>query len=201
MKLTGKTNLLVLSVALAITTTVASAGAEERLEPEQPVYERFRQNLVHRHDRGLMFRAELGAGFVAVSEDEHLSSSGAGVLGAVAVGWLPWQQIALHLNGWAIVGRRIGWLGIGPGATYWFGDGTGPWFVSGAIGFVTTGDGAWFRQNAIGTELQAGAYGWVGSQSTMGISLVAGAEGIDVDADGTVREGWRVGLRVGVEFE
>lgn len=43
--------------------------------------------------------------------------------------------------------------------------------------------------------------GWIGDHSMLGASLMAGAEGFDLDGDDSRIEGWRVGLRLTAAFE
>src|SRR5690554_5139005 len=63
------------------------------LEMNQPVYRRFKTNIPRQHDRGGLFRIEVGAAAVTSTDVE---SGGFTLSGQLAVGWLPWTQVGLH---------------------------------------------------------------------------------------------------------
>jgi hypothetical protein len=99
-----------------------------------------------------------------------------------------------------MLGGDVGVLGFGPGATYYFESRNNAW-LSGQIGAVTIKDREnWGDQWAIGTEIEAGLYGWTGRKWSMGASVFGGLEGINLDGDDRMPWGWRLGLRLGVVY-
>ena len=179
--------------------------AQETMLPTQPIDERFATNFSERHDRGMMLRLEAGAGYASrwqsdLGADGDVAAQGIGALLSLAVGWLPAEQVALHLSTWGVIGRGTVALAAGPGVTYWFSP-EGPWFVSAAVGMMTLEQDWLFEQFALAGELEAGLFGWIGDHAEMGASLIVAAEGIDVDSDDVQHLGWRTGVRLGVGFD
>jgi hypothetical protein len=189
--------------------SIANVGelrGETVQQSSQPVSERFQTNFDERHDRGMMLRLEAGAGFVSrwssdLGTDGEVAAQGIGALLSLAVGWLPVEQVAVHLSTWGVVGRGAQALAAGPGATYWFAP-EGPWFVSACAGIMTLDRGGeLFDQFALAGELEGGLFGWVGDHAEMGASIIVAAEGLDIDSDGIQQLGWRTGVRVGIGFD
>lgn len=183
------------------------AGAE-LLEPKQPISTRFETNLAERHDRGAYLRLSLGAGYASWWSSNFGTQGGnigvgVGLSGQLALGWLPWERVALHIGIWGITGYRLTLVGAGPGITYWFSDDS-PWYLSMMVGPTTTGSSSIYTptdQWGVGAETEIGLMSWIGDHSMLGMSLVAGGEGFDLDGDGTHIAGWRVGLRLTTAFE
>lgn len=198
--------LLVLTTTTALClasmpSAVAQQKEEESVQPRQPIYERFQANLSRNHDRGGLVRVELGAAYASQGESSATDVAGVGIIGQLAVGWLPWRQTAVHLTTWGLLGRQILTVAAGPGVTYWFGDGTGGLFASMSIGVATLSDRDQIPdQYALATEMELGISSWTGAFSSMGVSIVGAAEGVNLDGDAYRPEGWRIGLRGGVIF-
>lgn len=196
----------VVFASLACLPTVSQA--KQRIEARQPVSSRFETNLAERHDRGAYLRMSLGAGYASWwSSDLGVQGGrigdGVGASGQIAVGWLPWEKVALHVSAWAITGYTLTLAGAGPGITYWFSDDS-PWYLSIALGPTTTGSTSAATTTAqwgFGGEAEIGLMGWIADHSMLGMSLVTGAEGFDLDGDNTHIEGWRMGLRLSMAFE
>lgn len=169
------------------------------LEPAQPVYRRFKTNLPRQHDRGGLFRLEIGAATVTPTDFE---SGGFTLSGQLAVGWLPWSQVGLHgtVFGWGT--DEKGALGIGPGLSYWLSE-TSPHYISASAGpviVISSNNELENTQIQLGGELVFGLYGWVGSAWSIGASLAVGGEAFDLDGDGNQSPRARIGIRLGVTF-
>ena len=148
-------------------------------------------------------RVEMGAGYGGYATDDtedRFEVSGFGGIGNLAVGWLPWERVAVHMSAWGMTGGGVGVLSVGPGATYFF-DARKSTFASGEIGCATfEGVESWGSQWGFATEAEAGWYGWTGRKWSMGASLFGGLEGFDLDGDGRAPWGWRLGIRLGVVY-
>lgn len=175
----------------------------EVVRPTQPVTSRFRHDFPRNHDKGMLVRVALGAGYAELATDDtkdRFEERGVGAMPSVAIGWLPSEKVAIHGSAWGMMGGGVGVLGVGPGATYYFDARENTW-VSAQIGGVTFDDlEKWGNQWGIGTELEGGLYGWTDRKWSMGASLFGGLEGIDVDGDGRAPWGWRLGIRLGVVY-
>jgi hypothetical protein len=194
---------MMLVVAFGLVPATSSAQEGNVLRPQQPVSSRFKRDLPRNHDRGVLARVSLGVGYALVASDageDRFEESGLGAMPSLAIGWLPWEQLALHGSAWGMLGGDVGVLGLGPGATYYFESRNNVW-LSGQIGAVTIKDREnWGDQWAIGTEIEAGLYGWTGRKWSMGASVFGGLEGINLDGDDRMPWGWRLGLRLGVVY-
>ena len=190
------TLLLVTAFSLADPEPDEEPTAGNLIQTEQPVYRRFKTNVAMRHDRGGLFRVELGAVGVSAARFE---SAGFTAAGQIAIGGLPWRRVGLHLSAFGWGTDQKGVLGAGPGVTFWFRE-EGPVFVSAALGPIWMAEEGHSNQWQFGGELQLGYYRWVGDRWSMGASLVVGGETFDLDGDGESWSRARGGLRVGVLF-
>jgi hypothetical protein len=137
-----------------------------------------------------------------------LKNQGLALEGALAVGWLPFERLALHAGatGWRERKRTL----ITPtlGLTYFFAD-------THVYGSLSAGPTLVWDQRAVDQqladsnnpagiamagELAIGKLWWVERRWSMGLSLAGGLHGSDLDGDGTTFGGWRAGLRLEVLF-
>jgi hypothetical protein len=203
-------------LTLATLLLPAAVTAQERpndwegdsVDRRQPVAKRYRSNLGRTHDRGALVRVNLGTTYNDSGASGLLPNSSMALDGALAIGWLPVEQVAMHVgaSGWLVVDRQF--LSPQIGATYFFKEGhiygglqVGPAFIwdrRAAEQSLTEGERP--AGVAFAGELAVGKLWWVGRRWSMGAALTGGLHGGDLDGDGTVWRGWRAGLRLELLF-
>lgn len=181
----------------------ALAEGNALLRSTQPVARRFRRNLPRNHDRGAFFRLALGGGyasFVSDAESDAIETSGLSLFPGLAVGWLPYEQVALHLSAWSVLGGALVTGSIGPGVTYYFDARENTW-VAIAIGVSAAHEPETVGLEwSLSTEIEAGIYRWQTGTWSMGASLFADFAGIGLDGNGEAPWCWALGFRVGVVY-
>ena len=181
----------------------------QALEPDTiPVRERFTYNFDHVHDRGVYMRLGLGGGYVSdkitpgIEQAEDVSSGARWLMGA-HLGMLVVPRFALHLSHFGELGADRGALGLGAGVTFYPIESSN-WLLGVSLGGVTAYDEApdivLGEQWGFGGEAEVGMGWWVGSRTSLGLSVVTGAHAFDLDGDRIASSAWHVGLRVSVSL-
>lgn len=181
--------------------TASMSSSVTVIQSEQPVYRRFKRNMPRRHDRGAF--ARLGVGVAGMTGDGRGGAKGITPTGQLALGWLPWKQVAIHATAFGFGSDKDGGVGLGPGVTFWFKE-EGSVYLSATAGPVV-GLGHRYadveqRQWMLGGEVELGLHWWVGDQWSLGGSVFAGGEAVELDGDGESQARARGGLRIGVTF-
>src|SRR2546425_5730836 len=66
--------------------------------PRQPVFVRFQRNISYQHDRGLFLSGTIGPEWM--QSIQRPQASGVRFGGDISLGWLPWENVALHATTW-----------------------------------------------------------------------------------------------------
>jgi hypothetical protein len=186
---------LALLALLALPSNLmAQTGALEgtRVAPEgQPVRTRFETDFARRHDRGLLFHADVGLAFGSAGGD-----MGLGPAAKLGLGWLPWEQVGLSLDVWGAV-CASNMLGVvGPGLRYFFTDSAIN--MGGRLGPGLLRDPDATQQTLLGAQMDVSWQPYVSRDWSLGLGLDVGVHGLDLDGDSSSPSGWLVGLRIGL---
>ncbi len=181
----------------------------ERMGQDTDVVEQFSFDFEKTHDRGLHLRLGTGASYTLAertdaANEASVAHSGFGAsFGLEASGFTsPGLAVGALMS---LEARRVGGaLGLG-GVVSWYPGIQENWYV-GVGGGVTTswaGDDALQALSDFGAhaQLELGAGWWVAPETTLGLALVAGVKGLDLDGNGAFEQGAHVGVRTTVVFE
>lgn len=195
-----KKTLLICSLFLLTFSLVSNAEGILDSAPKNPVYSRWQKDFPFKHDKGLFFGVSIGPEWVQSFQKPKAQGMRFG--GDLSLGWLPAENLALHVTVWGAFLESASFVAVGPGITGFIGDN---FFIGAAFGaaqvFSTSISGDLpFNELVLAGQIKAGKLWWLSENTSLGISLAAGLYGFSILSGKISTVGWQIGPRLEFVF-
>lgn len=183
--------LFVIMFSLAI-----QAGHVLDSAPKQLVYSRWQKDFPFQHDKGVFFAASTGPQWVQSIQNPKAAALRFG--GDLSLGWFAAENLALHVTAWGSFLEEASFVAAGPGVTGFFGDNFSLGAALGLAQVTSTSlsKDVVFNEWVLAGQLKAGKYWWLGENTSLGISLIAGLYGLSISSGKISTVGWQIGPRI-----